>query len=173
MPVEWAIVEQKACVAIRIASGDGLDGALQHPGLCGLAAWMSGVRTLPDDVRLDRSLQNYPQARSRRVGPRPFDVAGIYFWSQVETGRIVKRYLGLIAATALAGAALLISAPAGASSGVGSGWGKPEEVPGTAALNQGGKGELTSVSCASAGSCSAGGYYAGSSGSQAFVVSRT
>jgi hypothetical protein len=53
-------------------------------------------------------------------------------------------------------------------------WDKAIEVPGTAALNQGGQAKITSVSCASAGHCSAGGTYADSSGViQAFVVSQT
>jgi hypothetical protein len=52
-------------------------------------------------------------------------------------------------------------------------WGKAMEVPGTAALNAGGNATLTSVSCASAGHCSAGGWYADSPRSrQAFVVSQ-
>ncbi len=51
-------------------------------------------------------------------------------------------------------------------------WGKAIEVPGTAALNQGGFAVIDSVSCASAGNCSAGGDYADSSGRQAFVVSQ-
>jgi hypothetical protein len=54
---------------------------------------------------------------------------------------------------------------------VGGIWGTAKEVPGTAALNQG-FAFLTSVSCASAGNCSAGGQYNDSSGSQAFVVSQ-
>ena len=49
-------------------------------------------------------------------------------------------------------------------------WGKAEQVPGTAALNKRGA-ETTSVSCAAAGQCSAGGYYLdGTGGQQAFVV---
>ena len=53
-------------------------------------------------------------------------------------------------------------------------WGTAEEVPGTAALNQGGGAEITSLSCAAAGTCSAGGAYTDSSGhSQAFVVDET
>jgi hypothetical protein len=52
-------------------------------------------------------------------------------------------------------------------------WGAGEEVRGTAALNTKGPGELTSVSCAAEGSCSAGGYYTNRSGTQAFVVSET
>jgi D-alanine-D-alanine ligase-like ATP-grasp enzyme len=53
-------------------------------------------------------------------------------------------------------------------------WGTAEEVPGTAALNAGGNAQITSVSCASAGNCSAGGYYTDSSGAnQAFVVGET
>jgi hypothetical protein len=52
-------------------------------------------------------------------------------------------------------------------------WGAAIEVPGTAALNQGGGAEITSVSCASAGNCSAGGYYTDSSRNRhAFVVSQ-
>ena len=53
-------------------------------------------------------------------------------------------------------------------------WHTAIEVPGTAALNRGGQASLDSVSCASAGNCSAGGSYAdGSRRSQAFVVSQT
>ncbi len=52
-------------------------------------------------------------------------------------------------------------------------WGSAEEVPGTAALNKGGQAATTTVSCAPAASCSAGGYYNGKSGhQQAFVVSQ-
>ncbi len=51
-------------------------------------------------------------------------------------------------------------------------WGKAKEVPGTAALNTGGDAHLFSVSCASAGNCSAGGVYTDHRGHwQAFVVS--
>jgi len=54
-------------------------------------------------------------------------------------------------------------------------WGTAEEVPGTAALDQGGPGAVTaSVSCSAVGDCSAGGYYSGTPGvEQAFVVSET
>jgi hypothetical protein len=53
-------------------------------------------------------------------------------------------------------------------------WHAAIEVPGTAALNQGGSADISSVSCASAGNCSAGGDYQDSSGHfQAFVVSET
>jgi hypothetical protein len=52
-------------------------------------------------------------------------------------------------------------------------WGKAVEVPGTSALNRGGAAEALSVSCPSAGNCSAGGFYTGSqSNGQAFVVSQ-
>jgi hypothetical protein len=52
-------------------------------------------------------------------------------------------------------------------------WGTAKKVPGTAALNQGGDAAILSVSCRSAGNCSAGGIYKDSSGrSQAFVVSQ-
>ena len=52
-------------------------------------------------------------------------------------------------------------------------WQKAIEVPGTAALNKGGRAFTTSVSCASAGDCGAGGVYADASHrSEAFVVSQ-
>jgi hypothetical protein len=50
-------------------------------------------------------------------------------------------------------------------------WHTAKEVPGTAALNQGGNAQLSSVSCASAGNCSAGGFYGIGSSAEAFVVS--
>jgi hypothetical protein len=67
------------------------------------------------------------------------------------------------------------ASPAGAASfgaaASGGSWGTAEEVPGTARLNSGADAEVYSVSCASAGNCSAGGYYTGRSFvSQAFVV---
>jgi hypothetical protein len=53
-------------------------------------------------------------------------------------------------------------------------WGKAKEVPGIASLNKGGNAQITSVSCASAGNCSVGGYYTDGAGAvQAFVVSQT
>jgi len=51
-------------------------------------------------------------------------------------------------------------------------WGRAIEVPGLAALNVGAGAAVNSVSCASAGTCAAGGTYADRSGNaQAFVVS--
>jgi hypothetical protein len=52
-------------------------------------------------------------------------------------------------------------------------WGKAIEVPGTAALNSGGDAQVNSVSCGAVGECAAGGYYAGSTSRQAFVVTET
>jgi hypothetical protein len=80
--------------------------------------------------------------------------------------------------TAHGGAAALASSPAGAktitgAAGSGDTWGTAEEVPGTATLNQGDSAQVESVSCASAGNCSAGGFYTDSSGhAHAFVVSQ-
>jgi len=52
-------------------------------------------------------------------------------------------------------------------------WGKAKQVPGAAALNQGGFAQVLSVSCAPVGTCGAGGLYTDSSGQlQAFVVSK-
>ena len=55
-------------------------------------------------------------------------------------------------------------------------WGPAQEVPGTAALNAGADAQVTSVSCASPGNCSAGGTYAGATAAltqQAFIVNET
>jgi hypothetical protein len=53
-------------------------------------------------------------------------------------------------------------------------WGTATEVPGTASLNKGGTAEITSVSCMSAGNCSAGGQYtAANNGQEVFVVGET
>lgn len=52
-------------------------------------------------------------------------------------------------------------------------WNTAQEVPGTAALNAGGAGGTHSVSCASAGNCSAGGHYTTTQSQQAFVVNET
>ena len=54
----------------------------------------------------------------------------------------------------------------------GGSWRTAIEVPGTAALNVGGHAQLTSVSCASAGNCSAGGYYWDASGNIQALVAR-
>jgi hypothetical protein len=51
-------------------------------------------------------------------------------------------------------------------------WGHLMEVPGTPALNTGGDATVQSVSCGSAGNCSAGGSYQDAAGTQAFVVSQ-
>ena len=51
-------------------------------------------------------------------------------------------------------------------------WGRAEQVPGTARLNQGGAASLDALSCAPGGYCAAGGSYTDAAGNgQAFVVS--
>jgi hypothetical protein len=53
-------------------------------------------------------------------------------------------------------------------------WGNAIQVPGAGTLNAGGFANVTSVSCATAGNCAAGGAYADGAGhQQAFVVSET
>jgi hypothetical protein len=49
-------------------------------------------------------------------------------------------------------------------------WAKAIPLPGLAALNVGGNAQVDEVSCASAGSCVAGGYYAGRHGQRGFVA---
>jgi hypothetical protein len=53
-------------------------------------------------------------------------------------------------------------------------WHTSLELPGTAALNRGGDAQVNTLSCASPGRCSAGGYYTGKNAyMQAFVVSES
>src|SRR5258706_47418 len=64
-----------------------------------------------------------------------------------------------------------MAAGAGAPAAGGT-WHTAQKVPGAATLNKGGEAQVQSVSCASVGNCSAGGYYTDSSGRhQVFVVS--
>src|SRR5262245_50856686 len=77
-------------------------------------------------------------------------------------------------ASAAGGAAAGPRLAAGARALSGGTWGTAKKVPGSATLNTGGSAAINSVSCASAGNCSAGGFYKDSSGhQQAFVVSQT
>jgi hypothetical protein len=80
--------------------------------------------------------------------------------------------LALAAVGALIIAPTLGAAPAFAATHA---WGKAIQVPGIAALNSAGDAETTSVSCATSGNCSAGGFYTatGQVTQQAFVVTQT
>jgi hypothetical protein len=101
--------------------------------------------------------------------------------------RIIRMLTGL-AAVVLASGCLVLAGGSSSVLAAGSGlqspgwltvappvpWGTAEEVPGSAALNTGEYAYISSLSCATAGNCSAGGYYGDSSGhSQGFVVSET
>ena len=80
----------------------------------------------------------------------------------------------VLCGTALAASQLILlafSAGAGHAATTTAAWGTPEVVPGIASLNTGGLAHFFSMSCASAGNCSAGGWYTDSSGQvQALVV---
>ena len=52
-------------------------------------------------------------------------------------------------------------------------WGKAIQIPGSAALNLGDNAEVTALSCASPGNCSAAGHYGDSHGRHVFVVNQT
>src|SRR5487761_1200686 len=93
-----------------------------------------------------------------------------------------RRYIVLVGAAVFcsvwpAGASLAAAgthAAEKASAVVAGTWGSAIEVPGTAALNKGGAASIASVSCATAGNCSAGGRYVDGSGhSQVFVTGET
>jgi hypothetical protein len=96
------------------------------------------------------------------------------WWGELMRGRRIVTVLAGAAAL-LCAAPLAVSAAPGAPAAAGAvAWGKAIEVPGMAALNTGGNAQVTSVSCATSGNCSAGGIYADSSGHrQAFVVGET
>ena len=75
-----------------------------------------------------------------------------------------------VAAAAAVGAMVVTGAGVAAAASGGS-WGNAREVPGTSRLDQGLPAEALSVSCASAGNCSAGGTYTdGPDVAQAFVA---
>src|SRR5690349_17749576 len=82
-----------------------------------------------------------------------------------------RRFAAMRVAAAAAVCAMVVTGAIGAAAASGGTWGTAREVPGTAGLDQGGPAEALSVSCASAGNCSAGGIYAdGPDVTQAFVA---
>jgi hypothetical protein len=82
---------------------------------------------------------------------------------------------GAVGDCSLGGSYSLSSGPQEAfvASETGGVWGTAQEVPGSAALNTGGSAVTDSVSCPSAGNCSAGGHYETSDTEQAFVADET
>ena len=88
--------------------------------------------------------------------------------------KIMTWCTGLALAGAAAGCGQPAAVRAAGAQGVAIGsWGKAIAVPGLAALNTGGDASVTTVSCASAGNCAAGGDYAGHRGverDQGFVA---
>ena len=124
-------------------------------GVAGFSAGLTSVPGVPVVLRSGRGL-------------------GGRAWRQ-EAGTLMdSRVLTIVAVTAsLVSGSAVVSTGAVAASLASNVWGAAKEVPGTAALNQGGSAGITSVSCAAAGNCTAGGFYLDSSArSQAFVVSQ-
>jgi hypothetical protein len=94
--------------------------------------------------------------------------------SAAAVAALVAAALGAGVLTAPSAAAGIRAAHATRAAASGGTWGTAEEVPGTAVLNQGGVASINSVSCPSAGNCSAGGNYVDSSSdTQAFVINET
>ena len=86
-----------------------------------------------------------------------------------RAGAVAPVLTTVLLAVAPAAGAAPAGSPAAASTvtvaaGSGGTWGKADEVPGIATLNTYGDAQIESVSCASAGNCSAGGNYTDSSG---------
>jgi len=91
--------------------------------------------------------------------------------SRSATKRRLGRPFGVVTLTVVAAVTSYSSLAFGQGSPT---WGSAIEVPGTAGLNAGGSAAIHSISCSSAGNCSAGGSYLDGSGkSQAFVVGET
>ena len=83
-----------------------------------------------------------------------------------------RRSAAMRVAAAAAVCAMVVTGAIGAAAASGGTWGNAREMPGTAVLDQGLPAEALSVSCASAGNCSAGGTYTDAPDSgQAFVAS--
>src|SRR5262252_2249003 len=84
---------------------------------------------------------------------------GLLRRAMVVAGAGVMLLGAAVGVASAAGGAVAGARLASGRDGPGGTWHKAREVPGTAALNRGGQAAITSVSCASAGNCSAGGYY--------------
>ena len=109
--------------------------------------------------------------------------SGVSFGQFAQEPMRTRRILAVLAgAAALWGAALPMAAPgvmgawggpaAVAAVAATGGWGRATGVPGLEKLNAGGGAEILSLSCASGGSCAAGGYFTDRRGhQQGFVVS--
>ena len=92
----------------------------------------------------------------------------------MKAGRGLLPLVALGAAAAVVGVVLTVTSSRGKAIDVPSthaaSWGKAIEVPGTAALNSGGFAGVDSLSCTSAGNCTAGGGYRFGSTDRAFVA---
>src|SRR5438552_754234 len=86
-------------------------------------------------------------------------------WPPAALAVAVTTSLGLLG-TATAAAA---PAPARASTPAAT-WHTAQEVPGLAALNQGGYSQINSMSCASVGNCAIGGHYTDADGNEQWFV---
>lgn len=83
-----------------------------------------------------------------------------------------RRFAAIVIASATATIGPLVWSVTGASAAGTSTWRAAQKLPGAITLNKGGNALVQSVSCASTGNCSAGGYYKDGSGHlQAFVTS--
>jgi len=93
-----------------------------------------------------------------------FDAGRDLMREQMTRGRVLAVLAGAVAvwsavALAAAGAANAGTVRAARAVPAAGSWGKAIEVPGLGALNKGGTAVVVSVSCGSAGSCAAGGFY--------------
>src|SRR6266851_2090754 len=135
----------------------------------GAGRWLGGRRAA------DVAGEGRSPGTAGRLCCRKADVslAGSYCWRcAVSRYRIVMALACMAAAGCAAPPAVTHTAQARAGGAV---WGRAIEVPGTAALNADGEAHVSSVSCGSAGTCTAGGSYTDGSGlgnSQGFVASQ-
>src|SRR3954447_27025615 len=96
----------------------------------------------------------------------------------MATNRAISRIVSAVSGCVLAAVAVVVAAGTASASDdavplVSGRWRQAVEVPGTATLNAGGAGQVSTVSCPSAGNCSAAGRCTDSGGQlQVFVVAR-
>src|SRR5215831_16870850 len=93
-------------------------------------------------------------------------------WWRLLSGGMAATFCSALLACIGASPAPASAAPkVAARAALGGTWGTAKELPGLAALNKGGDGVISSVSCASPGNCGAGGIYRDGAGrTQAFVA---
>src|SRR5260221_2353438 len=139
---------------------------LDDRGTCALDVVVIGISVLAIGAWCAGNAAGFGRCASGGFGEGPM--------RRFQVGMVLPGAVAVVVCTAplaVAGAEEAGAAPAAVAVTQAGTWGKAIEVPGLAALNQGGA-QVLSVSCPAAGNCAAGGFYLDSSQhGQGFVVS--